>query len=88
MRVLHQPLCLSRRARRIRQVGGWTSMGSLNPSWTVQGAARWASTPALTQGRQELGEGLAKGFHSSLLYMHVKRGRNRFSLVCSGFVHR
>lgn len=88
MRVLHQPLCLSRQARRIRQVGGWTSVGFLNPSQMVQGAAWWASAPALPLGRQQLGEGLAKGIHNPLLYMRIKRGRNCFSLVCPGFIHR
>lgn len=83
-RVLHQSLCLGRQARRIQQVGGWMSMGFLDPSWTVQGGGWWASTPALPLGRQQLG----KGTHSPLLHLHVKRGRNWFSLVCPGFVHR
>lgn len=88
MRVLCQPLCLSRQARRIRQVGGWSGMVFLNPSWTVPGAAWWASTPALPLGRQQLGEGLAKSIHIPHPCMHVKRGRNCLALVCPGFVHR
>lgn len=62
-------------------------MGFLNLFWTVQGAAWWASIPALPLGRQELDEGLAKNIHSPLLYRHIKRGRNCFSLDCPGFVH-
>ena len=85
MRVLHRPLCLSRQARRIRQVGGWTSMGFLNPSWTLQGAAWWASTPALPLGRQQLGEGLAKGIHSPLLYTHIKGEGIAFLWFAQGF---
>lgn len=42
---------------------------------------------ALPLDRQELDEGLAKRVHSPLLYMHIKRGGDCFSLVCPGFVH-
>lgn len=43
---IHQHLCLSRRARRIRQVG--------HPSWTGQHAAWRPSAPPLSLGWQQL----------------------------------